>query len=139
MTKNNKRRGLGATLYIPSELEARAAARRQLIRNSKTPRNLLAANTDGLYRLCRQLLAANLYRLSLEMLQQSSDDNKAKLQAWIELPDVFPMDVINEVKKIFEKPGNDWKVEYSFSDSNPTYDHLGFTPPADWIQRLLTV
>lgn len=125
MVNTNKRRGLGATLATPSALEAQEAKRRRDIRNTRTPKDALPAQINALHQYC------------LRQLQQSFDDNKVKMQAWVELPDCYPLDVINGVKKIFEKPGNDWTVVYEFSDMIPFSDHLGFTPPKDWIERLL--
>ena len=125
MTKKNYRRGAGATLATPSTLEAQEAARRRAIRAMKTDADMLPAQINA------------LYNYVLRQLPKAFEDNKIAMQAWIELPDVYPLDIIEGLKKKFEQPGNDWKVAYEYRDWGTTFDHMGFTPPSDWMTRLL--
>ena len=105
--------------------EEKEAQRRRLIRVAKTPAAKLPAAVDALTRFC------------LSKLQEGFAANGMSMTAWVELTEVYPLDVIEGVKARFEKAGNDWKVEYSHNDYPPTYDHLGFSLPIDWIDRLL--
>lgn len=115
----------GSLTFDPTRILSaeRIASARQNIRGTSTPKSQLARKVGKLFRLC------------LTRLPKAFDDNKVKMEAFIELPRVYPLDVINAVKARFERAG--FVVEYTFSDGEIEYDHLGFTPPADWIERLL--
>jgi hypothetical protein len=113
--------------FDPSRLlsDEALSSTRGLIRNRPTAPDKLEREVQRLFRFCVKRLPA------------AFADNKLKMEAFIDLPRVYPMDVIDGVKARFEKA--DFKVEYTFQDSDPNFDHLGFTPPEDWIDRLLSM
>ena len=103
----------------------RIAAARRRIRNTPTPQDKLKGKVGRLFRRC------------LNELPQAFRNNQVDLEAFIDLDIVYPLDVINGVNERFEKAG--FTVEHTFRDDDPTYEHLGFKPPADWIERLLSL
>jgi hypothetical protein len=117
----------GSLVFDPSRLTGaeRIAAARRRIRNSPTPPDKLKRRVGRLFRRC------------LDELPQAFRNNQVDLEAFIDLDTVYPLDVINGVKARFEKAG--FTVEHTFRDDGITYEHLGFKPPADWIERLLAL
>jgi hypothetical protein len=115
----------GSLKFDPSRLlkDDRFAVARRHMRQKQTPTRELARQSGALLRYC------------LRRLPKAFASNQVNLEGFIELTHPYPQDVIDAVKARFEKAG--FTVQYTFSDDTPTFDHLGFTPPADWIERLL--
>jgi hypothetical protein len=117
----------GSAKFDPDRLltDESFSASRKRMREKQTPERDLKRQAGALLRLC------------LRRLPEAFADNKANMEAFIELSHPYPQDVIDALKARFEKAG--FKVEHTFRDEKPTYDHLGFTPPKDWIERLLAM
>jgi len=114
-------------IFDPSRLTGaeRIAAARRRIRNAPTPPDKLKRKVGRLFRYC------------LNELPQAFRNNQVDLEAFLDLDTIYPLDVISGVKQRFEKAG--FVVEHTYSDEGATYEHLGFRPPADWIERLLAL